>query len=266
MKSLIYSLLLLGVLFGSTACEEIIELELSDSEPQLVIEGTITDLAAVPARVQLTYSGSYFEPGDYAFAEGATVSIRNSQGEQTQLAEVAPGIYQSNEILGALGEAYTLEIEADGQSYQTTSSIQPSVPLDSVSFVVQNGGPIEGIFPRVHFQDPAGEDTYLRFVVFVNGQPRSNILIYDDNLSDGANAISPLVVLGLQPGDELLIQAWSLDRAGYDYYFTLSNIVGDAFGAGGQSAAPSNPTSNIEGKAVGYFGAHAVSSISVVVP
>ncbi|MEM6343172.1 MAG: DUF4249 domain-containing protein [Bacteroidota bacterium] len=266
MKSLIYPLLLLAILFGSTACEEVIELEVSNGEPVMVIEGSITNLILAPAQVKLSMSGSYFEPGDYPAVEGAEVVLVSSSGERSTLVEESAGIYKAANLVGEVGEAYTLEIESDGELIRTQSVLEKAVPLDSVSFVSRTGGPIEGVFPRVHFEDPAGVATYLRFVVWVNNIPYPTILTYNDNLTDGADAIAPLTVLGIKSGDELLIQAFSLDKAGYDYYSTLSSIVGDAFGPAGQSAAPSNPTSNIEGNAVGYFGAHAVSTISVRVP
>lgn len=266
MKSLIYPFLLLAILFGSTACEEVIEVELSNSEPTIVIEGIITDQALAPAQVQLSMSGSYFEPGSYPAVEGAEVVLVSSSGERTTLAEEGLGLYKAADLLGTVGEAYTLEIEAEGQMIRTLTTMNKTIALDSISFETSSGGPIEGTFPRVHFQDPAGEENFLRFVVWVNGRPYPTILIYNDALSDGVATISPLFVPGLKSGDALSIQALSLDRVGYDYYNTLSSIVGDAFGPAGQSAAPANPSSNIEGNAVGYFGAHAVSSISVVVP
>lgn len=266
MKSLIYPFLLLAILFASTACEEVIELEVSNGDPVLVIEGSITNQALAPAQVKLSMSGSYFEPGEYPAVEGAEVVLVSSSGERSTLQEEGEGVYKAANLIGEVGEAYTLEIASGGELIRTQSVMERAVPLDSVSFISSNGGPFEGIFPRVHFQDPAGEATNLRFLVWVNGIPFPTILVYNDNLTDGANAISPLNILGIASGDELVVQAFSLDQAGYDYYNTLSSIVGDGFGPGGQSAAPSNPISNIEGNAVGYFGAHGVSTISVRVP
>ena len=75
MKSLIYSVLLLAILLGSTACEEVIELEVSNGDPVMVIEGSITNQALAPAQVKLSMSGSYFEPGDYPAVEGAEVVL-----------------------------------------------------------------------------------------------------------------------------------------------------------------------------------------------
>ncbi|MFK7924310.1 MAG: DUF4249 domain-containing protein [Bacteroidia bacterium] len=266
MKSLIYPFLLLAILFGSTACEEVIELELSNSEPKMVIEGLITDQALAPAQVQLSMSGSYFEPGSYPAIEGAEVVLISSSGERTTLVEEEAGLYKAADLVGTVGEAYTLEIDANGEIVRTQTTMNKTIVLDSVSFGSRGGGPMEGLLAQVHLQDPAGEENFLRFVVWLNGQPYPNIFIYNDALSDGVATIAPLSIPGLKSGDVLSIQALSLDRSGYDYFNTLSSIVGASFGPAGQSAAPANPSSNIEGNAVGYFGAHAVSSISVVVP
>ena len=50
-----------------------------------------------------------------------------------------------------------------------------------------------------------------------------------------------------------------LDRSTFDYYRTLVDVID------GGGVAPSNPISNMEGGALGYFGAFSITEDSIVV-
>ena len=61
----------------------------------------------------------------------------------------------------------------------------------------------------------------------------------------------------LVSGDSVKVDLVSFDKNAYDYYNTLKSTLS----AGGPfSAPPANPVSNISNKALGYFGAFAITS------
>lgn len=53
-----------------------------------------------------------------------------------------------------------------------------------------------------------------------------------------------------------------IDRAIFDYFTSLNSSIGNGPGGG---ATPSNPTSNINGNAIGYFSAHTAQRKLVIV-
>jgi hypothetical protein len=67
----------------------------------------------------------------------------------------------------------------------------------------------------------------------------------------------------VNPGDTITIDLLSIDKATYDYFHTLSDIL--TSDQSPTSLAPANPTTNISGSALGYFAAYAVDSKQIVV-
>ena len=51
---------------------------------------------------------------------------------------------------------------------------------------------------------------------------------------------------------------------GWDYFDALSELSSDGGGFG--DAAPGNPEPNVQGEAIGYFGAFSVSRLTMVIP
>jgi hypothetical protein len=56
----------------------------------------------------------------------------------------------------------------------------------------------------------------------------------------------------------------SIDKATYDYFRTLSNIL--ASDRSPTSLSPANPSTNIHGGALGYFAAYAIDTKKIVLP
>lgn len=104
---------------------------------QLVIEGRITTKQE-PYRVKLSRtvpldSVYYFDP-----EENAVVRIHEIGGIATQLIEVKPGIYETNDetFIGKIGKTYSLEIiTTDGKQYESDDvTIVPVPEIDKIYF------------------------------------------------------------------------------------------------------------------------------------
>ncbi len=67
----------------------------------------------------------------------------------------------------------------------------------------------------------------------------------------------------IKSGDEVRIEMLSLDEAIYKYWYSLRSGGGDG---SGNTAAPDNPLTNIDGGALGYFSAHTVNRKTVIAP
>ncbi|OEK06571.1 DUF4249 family protein [Roseivirga misakiensis] len=129
-------LLLLGFVFFSLGCAEVIELENDRIGGQLVIFGRITN-GGDGNIVNITRTQ---EDGQAPLdISGATVVVVDENGNREQYVEIGPGTYELNRslVVGQVGGTYHLEVMVDGKLY--TSSLQemmPAIADDELRFEV----------------------------------------------------------------------------------------------------------------------------------
>jgi hypothetical protein len=91
----------------------------------------------------------------------------------------------------------------------------------------------------------------------------ADLTILEDKSFDGKNANFPIQSDLYNEGDSLSVELRSIDEAAWNYYNTISSLVGA--GMGGSSAAPANPVTNWSNNALGYFIAYSSSTIKGVI-
>ena len=247
--------LLLGLL-TIPACKKVVQVDLADVKPQIVIEGNITD-GPGPYQVLLSQTVNFSANNNFPPVTGATVTITDSNsGKTEQLVEVDSGVYLSHALKGLPLHTYQLVVVAGGQKYTASSTMPLPVPLDSVTLegnVTLNSQ--REINAVVNFQDPPGVTNYYQFTETVDGRVIPDIFVFDDRLSDGRYIQEPLFNDSsyLQIGDTLAVTMNCVDQNTYNYFYLLANVSSSN---GLQSTTPANPTSNISNGALGYFSAH----------
>ena len=85
--------------------------------------------------------------------------------------------------------------------------------------------------------------------------------LFDDQYYTGT-ITAPLWQAEIERGDTIHVELISMDEANYEYLYTLDSSNDE----GGFSAAPANPRSNLEGNALGYFGAFTTDTLSIIIP
>jgi hypothetical protein len=242
------------------ACKKIIQVNLVNVSPQIIIEGNVTDDAG-PYYVQISRSVDYGANNVFPPVTDAVVSITDSTTGQTdRLLEVDSGVYSTQILIGRPRHTYQLLVIENGERYSATSTMPQSVRLDSVTFEQNtNFNGISMVTAIVNFQDPAGVTNYYQFTENVNGKAVPDIFVFNDRLSDGKYIQEPLFndTAYLIPGAALLLTMNCVDENIYNYFSELSNVTATA---GIQSTTPANPTSNINNGALGYFSAHTTSA------
>jgi hypothetical protein len=251
-----YAVLALIVGLTGYACKKVITVDLKDAASQLVIEGQITNFAHT-GKVTISRSVPFSSNKGYPPVSGAQVSITDStSGVSALLNETDSGVYTTKQIDGTPLHTYLLRVTVEGKTYTASSTMPLEVPLDSVTFAVNidfnNHKDINAV---INFQDPAGLGNYYQFTESVNDRPIPNIFVFEDRLSDGRYIEQPLFndSAYLQKFDELELTMNCIDQRVYTYFLTLANVTANnTF----QSATPTNPNTNINGGALGYFSAH----------
>ena len=251
------------------SCEKVIDIDLNEAEPRLVIEGNITSESG-PYEVYLSTSGGYFDNTAVQPVENGIVRISDDEGNSEILTETSPGIYKSNTFIGVENRNYSVQVEVNGKLYSASDYLPPRIEIDSLYYEEDNfGGPGSGHEEqkyriRCTFTDPVDTANYYRFMTYVNGQRvEGNFNPYqvtDDEIFDGNTITLSIRGITAQPGDEVRLELQSIGFNTYEYFRTLN----DALSSGGMGSTPYNPISNRDNGALGYFGADSISSRSVI--
>jgi hypothetical protein len=260
----ITKLAVLGLTLGLSSCTEEIMIDLENVESKIVIEASLTDQNE-PQKVQISKTVNFSESNTFPAISGATVSISDNKGLNYILKESKAGLYESIAFRGVPGLTYTLTVKVEGKTYTAQSTMPQAVKVESLKYDISNLIPPGAdkdrylVFPQ--FIDPKGLGNSYRFIQKTDKGIDKSIIIGNDNIGDGLPYSRPVVSLNfeIKKGDKYSLEMQCIDKAVYDYYFTLQSVAGNGPGGG---TTPTNPPSNISGGALGIFSAHTVQVLS----
>lgn len=259
----LYIILIISVSWICTSCRKVIDLDLNSSNPEIVIEGNVSN-GPGPYVVQLTKTINFDETNNFPPVNGAVVTIRDNIGNTDILTEGPTGVYKTTSLTGVPGRNYFLEVNAAGKLYQSSSTMFTPVTIDELTVDSFTFGAVANKYINVKFRDPEGVKNFYRIIEIINGDTLDIINVGSDRFSDGLEIVAAVFSdedPKLKSGDEVEILLMSIDENVYNYLNELSDVLN----GGGQSAAPANPTSNISNNALGYFSAHSISSSTIIV-
>lgn len=246
-----------------TSCEKVIDLDLSDVEPKLVIEGNITN-AEGPYKVRLTESISFDRASIYPGVSNAAVVISDDKGTVDTLRYTTDGYYLTNKIKGIPGTTYNLTIVHNGKTYSASSTMPNVVKLLDIEqrTITFAGEDRITLLPR-YIDLPELGNNY-KFTLTQNDTLVEQLFVWNDNTNNGQLNQRPLAgnTFELKSGDKVKLELQTLDLNAYTYYFAQAAIVNAGPGGG---TTPSNPANGITGGALGLFSAYAVDGKEVMV-
>ncbi len=274
------AVVLCGTVFMS--CEDVIDINLKDNEPKLVIEGWIDNSFHGEVRISRTvpFNQSYpvvrdSFPGSlpgvmyvHNPVSGADVIITEPGVAARRLTEVSPGLYVTAITSSNPGSAestpanrpYQLSVHVDGEWYEAESVMPPTVKVETIGTVSTNvfGEERKGV--GLLFRDPPGIPNYYRYLLNVNGVTLKTLFVFNDKYNNGKSVTRELFDFDtrLEGGDVVNVTIQFIDAAVFRYWNSLqSNNPG--------TVAPGNPVSNISNGALGYFSAHSVTQLGTVI-
>ena len=256
-------LLVLMLLFAFTSCEKVVQLKLDNAEPQLVIEGAVTNQNTNHI-VKISYSVPFTDSNTFPAVSGAIVTIKDDRNNTYTLTENSPGTYLTPKFSGRIGYTYTITANVNGKTYTGSSTMPVPVRFENLSYKNSFFDADKKII-TIHYSDPGNIANQYRFVMFVNGAQVKAIFDEDDSFTDGRYVDEDLYqdAVDIKVGDQVTVEGQCIDRNIYTYWFSLSQQSGG--GRGGGSPSPSNPPSNLNNNALGYFSAHTVQRLSTIV-
>lgn len=257
-------ILALAVLFVTVySCTKVVDVDLNNASPAIVIEGVITNQPG-PYSVSIIKTVNFSASNIFPTVSGATVQITDATSSVTEtLAETSPGVYTTRNLLGTPGHTYQLYVSAEGKEYTASSTMPVGVTFDSLTYERNLFFGEIDINATVHFQDPPGTANYYTFAEWIRGKKSDWTHCVDDRISDGRYISAQLWEDSLAVDDVVTVQMNCVDRQVFNYFNTLSQATGG--GDDMNAVTPSNPISNISNNALGYFSAHTVQSITKTV-
>lgn len=256
MRQFFCFLLLLASL---TACEKVIDIDLNSTDPRLVVEADLQANQTPALKVKLTQTVNFSDTIAPPLQTGALVVVIDETTNLRDTAfEVTPGNYRSGPgFIATAGHRYALEITHNNKFHRATAVMPAQVALDSIIIEPTFGpGGLPGSIPEqrnvllyAFYNDPPAERNFYQIVAYQNDTLTPNLFVYNDEIANGEQQISPVFVQTWVDGI-IYIELQHIDEATYRYFTNLNTNIGQS------SASPANPTSNISGGALGYFKAY----------
>ncbi|WP_316739785.1 DUF4249 domain-containing protein [Pedobacter aquatilis] len=263
MKNIILYIFL-GLIF--TSCKKIIEVDTNNAEPQIVIEGNISNRLA-SQQIKISKSVGYDGLNNFPKVSGAKVVVTDNRGNTYNFTESQPGLYVFG-MRGTSGVTYTMQVEAEGKTYTAVSKMPGYVPMDSIGVVKNTFFGNENLNIAAFVSDPVNTENFYRFNLYVNDNLSDRIYVNNDRLTNGNKLRLQLYYEGandedLKKGDKVSVEMQCIDSNIFDYWYALSQQSGRG---PNQGTTPANPTSNISNGALGYFSAHTYQRLNITVP
>jgi len=265
------------------SCEKDIDIQLDPSLTRLVLDATIEN--GRPPMVFLSKSLDYFSKIDASvlsssfvhnarirISDGSTEvllkedSIKNSTGTKIYFYTTS-GL--SMNFLGKLKSSYSMIVEAEGKTYNATTTIPETTrKIDSLWWekvpLAKDSNRVKVV---IRATDRPGLGDYIRFFTKVGQQPflPGFNSVFDDQVIDGQQYTIPVdkgfdkntqfsdSTSYFKRGDTVMIKVCNIDKQTYDFWRTSEfnfQSVGNPF------SSPIRILTNINNDALGYFGGY----------
>lgn len=252
--------------FLFSSCEKVIDVDLNEVNPAIVIEGDLC-FSEELVKVMISKTGSYFGGDSLQKVGGATVYLEDQVlNKRTSIEETAQGVYMKNGVVTHPGHVYTLFVELEDITYSASSALSPAVPIDSLSYEDYKGAAFfeKGYRLFLYFSDPPEKKNYYRIKLYNNGlllNGVNDLIVFDDRGIAGKAIQVRLRGQIFEEGDTARVEFLSLDEDVYEYFASLRALNNINPG----SPAPANPPSNFSNGALGYFSAWSHDSKTIII-
>lgn len=249
-------ILIVSSLFIS--CEDVIDVSLNDTDPQLVIVGVVSN-GSYEQQVTISQTVAFDVAQPFNPVSGADVEVIDGTGQLFRFAERAPGVYVAN-FRGRENERYDLSVRVEGRTFTATSTMPQLVTADSIGTAIRTLFGEEQKFISIRYADPAGIPNYYRYLWRVNAGPLEMLHVSQDKFNDGKYISEDLTDFDteLVAGDSVTVRMQCIDKATFDFWNAVQSTNPG-------TAAPTNPPSAFGDGALGYFSAHAESEMLTIV-
>ncbi|OJJ22855.1 hypothetical protein BKI52_00455 [marine bacterium AO1-C] len=267
MKTILYNLLALLTIVGMASCTKVIDVDLNEANPQIVIEGEVSDQPET-YWVKVSRTGNYIGREETPKVSGAVVTITdNNQTYTLQENPNEPGTYETSAFVGVPGTTYFLKVVVEGKEY-TSQSTMPSELLDfelrQTAYFAGDVTKDPGYYLQLFTTDPPNEDNYYQWRFTINdtikNKPDDIAVASDEWIQEQINGFQAPYTF--QAEDRVKFAMLAIPKETYEFYDALATLL---FNDGGMfDPPPANPPGNING-GIGIFSAVSIKSKDIVI-
>jgi hypothetical protein len=221
MKKRTYIFVIFSILFS---CEDVIDVELNDADPRLVVEASIDwfkNTTGNEQSIKLSLSAPFFDESTPA-ANGAIIQITATNNNTFNFIEDGnTGIYRNTNFIPVIDQDYTLTINFNGDTYSATENLKSVVPIDFIEQNNEGGFSGEDIELKAFYTDPANIDNYYFFEFITEISLVPDLDVFDDTFTDGNQIFGFFSEEDLVAGDEVIIRNYGISEQFYEFMFVL---------------------------------------------
>lgn len=225
-------------------------------EPEVVIEGRISDLSP-PYYVRVSSSVEPLSAINSLPLNLAKVFVSDRSGNTEALQSLGEGLYEANDLQGAVGSIYDIEVQVNNKIFNGTDSIRATPSIDSIKaeYLIETNRE-EGWYLILYSHKSSNSQKYYKIELSVNDSLYNGYydLIYFEEIL-GQKSQTWILPYVFNLNDTVTTSVHSITEMMYEYYRGLSKQVENSFG----NIQPPlvNPPNNIPG-ALGYFQASSI--------
>jgi effector-binding domain-containing protein len=251
------------------SCTDVIDVEVQNAAPRLVIEASIDwEKGTIGNEQLITLSQTvpYFDELTANEVVGASVKITNdTSGEEFVFTDQNDGTYTTDSFVPVFGNAYTLEVVYNGETYLAQETMISVVDIAEINQSVEDGFNDEALELNVLFNDPEDEENFYLFRFQEEGDLLPELLDISDEFTNGNQMTifyekeedEDINQEEFESGDIVAIKFHGISERYYNYIRLLIEqyeSVGDPFSTTpvplkGNCTNPENP----DNYAFGYF-------------
>jgi len=252
------------------SCEEVIDVELNNSIPNIVIEAQITDQPG-PYFVKISKTGNFYDQSIFPAVSGAKVIISDMEANHDTLTEINPGIYQTNSTIGKIDNFYYLNVMVNDNKYYAETRMLKQTKIDSITYKFNSStGPGQGknggYELHCYFVDEPDQRDYCMIKLYLNGKQDDTYFLYNGKFNVSGVIDYNRFRQKFKLNDTIKLELINLEPSVFDYFNTLNNILaGEGMRGIISTGTPANPNTNLSNGALGYFGAFTIDSKTIII-
>ena len=228
MKSFFRYITVFLVVLTTASCEDVVDVDLNDENPRLVIDAAIKwqkGTAGETQSIRLSMTNNYYT-SDIVPASGATVQITNSANTVFVFTEVGTtGEYVCTNFVPVINENYTLTVQYNGQTYSATNTLYatPEILYVEQETVTDVDGS-DKIQLKWFFQDNGAEDNFYLLTVKNPNKVIPEYGTLSDEFFQGNPMFGFYSSSETESGSTILLQVQGISEQYYDYMNKLITI------------------------------------------
>ncbi len=242
-----------------SACTDIVQLNLKQSEPKIVFEANL-NVSDSTCTVVATYSNGFYDTSACPVVNNLTIELERNDGEKYILKQQISGEYFADNVIANQGDEFFIKITDEKGQVYNASAVTPGNPgaflivffesnkPNSIE-VDEQGNTIKSLVGMAYWLDIPNEENYYRYKVYKGDKYFSSSYVFVDDKSTFSDTMQIGIPLQFVEKDTIRFELHTINKATYDFFMQVRDIKY----AGMNSTSPYNPKGNFDNGAIGYF-------------